>query len=82
LDLLLDEEKGIWHLTNQGAVSWHDLAAEIADRAKLDRRRIVLPEEDVPANTSLTSDRGLLLRPLGPALDDFMRYAEPLRELQ
>ena len=36
----------------------------------------------VPANTSLSSDRGLLLRPLGPALDDFMRYAEPLRELQ
>ena len=82
LDLLLDEEKGIWHLTNQGAISWHDLAAEIADRAKLDRRRIILPERDVPVNTSLTSDRGLLLRPLSSALDDFMRYAEPLRELQ
>jgi dTDP-4-dehydrorhamnose reductase len=82
LDLLLDDEKGIWHLTNQGAISWHDLAAEIADRAKLDRRRIILPEADVPANTSLTSDRGLLLRPLGRALDDFMRYAEPLKELQ
>jgi len=82
LDLLLDEEKGIWHLTNQGAISLHGLAAELADRAKLDRRRIVLPEEDSPADTSLTSNRGLLLRPLGPALDDFMRYAEPLRELQ
>jgi dTDP-4-dehydrorhamnose reductase len=82
LDLLLDEERGIWHLTNQGATSLHELAAELADRAKLDRRRIILPEEDSPADTSLTSNRGLLLRPLGLALDDFIRYAEPLRELQ
>ena len=35
---LLDGEKGIWHLTNQGAVSWHDLAREAAARAGLDRR--------------------------------------------
>jgi len=82
LDLLLDEEKGIWHLTNQGAISWHDFAAELADRAKLDRRQIILSEEEWPADTSLTSNRGLLLRPLGLALDDFMRSAEPLRELQ
>jgi dTDP-4-dehydrorhamnose reductase len=82
LDLLLDEERGIWHLTNHGAISWHELASEIADRARLDRRRIVLPEQDAPSDTSLTSDRGLLLRPLVPALDDFFRYAEPLRDLQ
>ena len=81
LDLLLDEENGIWHLTNQGAISWHDLAVEIADRAKLDRRQIVLPEEEKPVDTSLTSHRGLLLRPLSGALDDFVRYAEPVREL-
>ena len=36
LDLLLDEEKGIWHLTNQGAISWHELACQVADHAKLD----------------------------------------------
>ena len=82
LDLLLDEEKGIWHLTNQGAISWHDLALEIADRAKLDRRRIILPEDEKPADMSLTSSRGLLLRPLERALDDFLRFAEPVRELR
>ncbi|HVM23619.1 MAG TPA: family 1 glycosylhydrolase [Sphingomicrobium sp.] len=76
LDLLLDQEKGIWHLTNQGAVSWHDLACEIADRAKLDSARIIAPEqEEEPCDTSLSSTRGLLLRPLDRALDDFVQQA-------
>jgi dTDP-4-dehydrorhamnose reductase len=81
LDLLLDEEKGIWHLTNQGAISWHELAREIADRAKVDARRIVIHEEDEGSDTSLTSTRGLLLRPLGHALDDFAQASEALRLL-
>jgi dTDP-4-dehydrorhamnose reductase len=82
LDLLLDEEKGIWHLTNQGAISWHDLAREMADRAKLDPARIVVPEDDVSADTSLSSKRGLLLRPLDRALEDFVQFSEPLRGLE
>jgi dTDP-4-dehydrorhamnose reductase len=81
LDLLLDEEKGVWHLTNQGAVSWHELACEIADRAKLDRNRLLRTEDASAANTSLSSKRGLLLRPLGHALDDFMSSAETLLQL-
>src|SRR5205085_9253691 len=36
LDLLLDEETGIWHLTNQGAISWHELAMQMADRANVE----------------------------------------------
>ena len=81
LDLLLDEETGIWHLTNQGAISWHELAREIADRAKLDSSRIVVADEDEPSDTSLSSTRGLLLRPLDRALDDFAEHSEPLRDL-
>ena len=82
LDLLLDEERGVWHLTNQGAVSWHELAREIADRADLDSRRIVVPDEDEePSDTSLTSSRGLLLRPLAGALGDFLDSSEPLKDL-
>jgi dTDP-4-dehydrorhamnose reductase len=79
LDLLLDEEKGVWHLTNQGAVSWHELACEAADRAKLDRSRLVRTEDCVAADTSLASNRGIMLRPLERALDDFMSSAETLR---
>jgi len=81
LDLLLDEEKGIWHLTNQGAVSWHELANAVADRANLDMRKIVVSEIDEPSDTSLTSKRGLLLRPLDLALDDFVEFSEPLKKL-
>jgi dTDP-4-dehydrorhamnose reductase len=78
LDLLLDGEKGVWHLTNQGAISWHELATEIADRAKLDPRRIIAVTPDEPTDTSLTSNRGLLLRPLDQALTDFAQHSSAL----
>jgi dTDP-4-dehydrorhamnose reductase len=82
LDLLLDGEKGLWHLTNQGAVSWHELAQAVADRTALGTGKIVLPDADEEAaDTSLTSKRGLLLRPLESALDDFAAHSEPLSEL-
>ena len=73
LDLLLDGETGIWHLTNQGAVSWHDLAREAAAIAGLDRtavRRIRGSEDAAPVDTSLDSNRGVLLQPLDRALRD------------
>ena len=72
LDLLLDQESGLWHLTNQGAVSWHELACEVADMAKINRSRIRRTEDSASADTSLTSNRGLLLRPLDHALSDFV----------
>jgi dTDP-4-dehydrorhamnose reductase len=81
LDLLLDEEKGIWHLTNQGAVSWHELARQAADMAKVDAGRVRVSESAETADTSLTSSRGVLLRPLDQALGDFVEHSETLREL-
>ena len=66
LDLLLDGETGIWHLTNQGAVSWHELAAEIADHARIDRSLLHKSEQQEAANTSLATSRGLLLAPARP----------------
>ncbi|MGV3772405.1 MAG: family 1 glycosylhydrolase, partial [Verrucomicrobiales bacterium] len=35
LDLLIDDEKGIWHLANEGSVSWTELAFLAAKRADL-----------------------------------------------
>ena len=72
LDLLLDEEKGLWHLTNQGAVSWHDLAREVADMAALDARRVRPVDDDEPCDTSMSSSRGILLRPLEQSLQDYV----------
>ena len=81
LDLLLDEEKGFWHLTNQGSLSWHELATAVADHARLDIGKIIVPELDQATDTSLTSSRGLLLRPIEHAIADFMEYSEPLKQL-
>ena len=84
LDLLLDGESGIWHLTNQGAISWHELAREAAAAGSLDAAaiRLVRPAEDAAgADTSLSSHRGLLLRPLEQAISDFATFSETLREL-
>jgi dTDP-4-dehydrorhamnose reductase len=82
LDLLLDEESGIWHLTNQGAISWHDLAREAAGAAKLDHsliQRVRASENGESADTSLSSRRGLLLRPLDQAISEFAANSEALR---
>jgi dTDP-4-dehydrorhamnose reductase len=84
LDLLLDGETGIWHLTNQGAVSWHELAREAASMGRLDAgllHKVRKADDDSPIDTSLTSSRGLLLRPLDQALRDYgeSEALQPLR---
>jgi dTDP-4-dehydrorhamnose reductase len=71
LDLLIDGETGIWHLANHGELSWHEFARRIAQSAGYDPA-LVLPVEGPRANTALTSVRGLLLRPIDHAIDDFL----------
>jgi dTDP-4-dehydrorhamnose reductase len=41
LDLLIDEERGVWHLANQGSYTWADLARLAADMAGLDTSFVV-----------------------------------------
>ena len=82
LDLLLDGENGIWHLTNQGAISWHDLAKEAADAARLDRKLVRRAEDSDSADTSLSSHRGILLRPLDRAIGEFADKHEALIQLR
>jgi dTDP-4-dehydrorhamnose reductase len=79
LELLLDEETGIWHLTNRGAVSWHELACAVADMARLGKDRIRRADHSAKVDTSLSSKRGLLLRPLDRALSDFVEHCDALR---
>jgi len=83
LDLLVDGDSGIWHLANQGAVSWAAFAREIAGRLDLDTELIRgCPAADMgwparrPAFVPLASERGALLPTLDNALD---RYAAALR---
>lgn len=68
LDLLLDGEHGIWHLANQGEISWFDLARETARQAKLDLSLIRTEVQGDARSTALSTGRGLVLPSLDHAL--------------
>jgi dTDP-4-dehydrorhamnose reductase len=92
LDLLVDGESGLWHLSNQGEVSWYRFAQMAAEAAKVDARLIRgLPTSALgqlarrPGYSVLTSERALLMPSLEHALSRYVmdceRYAGewPLR---
>lgn len=78
LDLLIDGECGLWHLTNEQALSWADFAREVAQRCGQDPARIRgVPHRTLgwaaqrPVNGALMTQRGTALPSLASALDDF-----------
>lgn len=80
LDLLIDGERGLWHLANAGAVTWAEFARLAARRAGLDASLVVgRPTRELglaarrPAYSALASERGALLRPLEEALECYVR---------
>jgi dTDP-4-dehydrorhamnose reductase len=90
LDLLIDGERGIWHLANPGAVTWAELARLAANLAALDASLIeARPTVDLgftaprPLYSALGSERGWLLPPLENALSRYLRERElPLAKPQ
>ena len=83
LDLLIDKEKGIWHLTNGSPLTWAELALMAAHAAGVDTSRF---EErpaspgsagaPLPTYSALASERAMLL----PALPDALTRYVALRE--
>ena len=78
LDLLIDEEKGIWHLTNEGSVTWFDLAEELALRGGYHKDKIIpclqkeMPWKAVrPVYSALESKKGIRLPSLENALSQY-----------
>lgn len=78
LDLLMDDESGIWHLANHGEITWADLAYEVAGRFQLNRQYITSvtnQELNYPAKrplySVLSSNRGILLPTLEEALENY-----------
>ncbi|MFL5598059.1 MAG: SDR family oxidoreductase, partial [Gemmatimonadaceae bacterium] len=76
LDLLIDGERGIWHLANRGEVSWAEFARLAARAASLDESLVVgMPMKQLglpaarPVYCVLGSERGTLM----PSLDDAIR---------
>lgn len=73
LDLLIDRASGVWHLANQGLISWHGLATLAASAAGIDTRTLVRTGDAQAVATGLSSERGALLPPLEGALHRYVR---------
>ncbi|GAB3430802.1 sugar nucleotide-binding protein [Massilia solisilvae] len=80
LDLLVDRERGIWHLSNGDAVSWAELARRAVMAAGLDPAGITArPWHSFgqparrPRYSALASQRAALLPPLDDALARFVQ---------
>lgn len=78
LDLLIDDERGIWHLANSGVVSLAELVRMGAWRFGLDARRIQSKTAEEmqflakrPKFCALGSQRGQLLPSLEVAIDNY-----------
>jgi dTDP-4-dehydrorhamnose reductase len=79
LDLVIDGETGIWHLTNEDACTWAEFATRLADAAGLDAGLIEYRSgasfntpAKRPAYVPLISGRGKLLPSLDHAIARFV----------
>jgi dTDP-4-dehydrorhamnose reductase len=84
LDLLVDNETGIWHVANSGAVSWADFARMVATRAGYSPALIkarpchALGLTAVrPSFSGLTSERTNMMRVLPDALESYFANTSP-----
>jgi len=87
LDLLIDEERGVWHLANSGAATPEELLIAAAELADLDRSLIQgVPAWSLhrsalrPRNRVLQSERGELLSAWREALHRFVPEVQVARE--
>jgi dTDP-4-dehydrorhamnose reductase len=83
LDLLIDGERGIWHLVNEGEITWARLARMAAERAGLDPSRIEARKTlelnlnaPRPLYTVLGSERAAMMPSLEHALDRYFHERE------
>jgi dTDP-4-dehydrorhamnose reductase len=85
LDLIIDRESGVWHLTNGDPVTWVELASRTALLAGVDTSRLE-PQLGADCNylaprprySALHTERAILLPPLDNAIERFLQLrAEP-----
>jgi dTDP-4-dehydrorhamnose reductase len=80
LDLLIDGEHGIWHLANSGAVTWSEIAQQVAAKGGYEVGRVQPRPSRVlgfvaprPSFTALSSERGTFMAPFEDSLDRCFR---------
>lgn len=83
LDLFIDEERGIWHLCNEGGnLSWSEFAEEISKGAGYDHPGLLISKSkdemnwkaDRPSYSVLQSDKGVQLPTLDVAIRDYFSH--------
>ena len=86
LDLLIDRERGVWHLANTGAVTWVEFARAAVRGAGLDPQQVLgVPAADLgwiarrPAYSVLHSGRGAGLPSLDHALGRYLADCQAIR---
>ena len=85
LDLMIDRESGVWHLTNGTPLTWSEFANKAAVRAGIDTSRLEERraadfhyQAQRPIYSALGSTRAILLPPLDNAIARFLDMrAEP-----
>lgn len=77
IDLLIDDESGLLHLTNDTTISYYELAKEIAQRSRLDANKLMaVPMKDFglhakrPIYSALQTQNGIPFSSLEKALDN------------
>lgn len=85
LDLLVDGERGLWHLSNRGEVSWYRFAQMAAEAAAVDTRLVQgMPTSALsqlaqrPRYSVLASERAVLMPKLEHALARYLGDCERL----
>ncbi|MDB5839514.1 MAG: dTDP-4-dehydrorhamnose reductase [Herminiimonas sp.] len=80
LDLLIDKEKGIWHLTNAQPVTWAELAIKACELAGIDASRLESKSHVLmgyraprPLYSALGSEKGIFMPNLDDALGRYLR---------
>jgi dTDP-4-dehydrorhamnose reductase len=86
LDLMLDDECGIWNITNKGEISWASLATEIANRGGFSStgfRQVPVAQMGFtatrPTYSVLDTEKGFEMPTLDNALERFFREQELIR---
>jgi dTDP-4-dehydrorhamnose reductase len=79
LDLLLDGERGVWHLVNDGSLSWAELVRRAAKLAEVSTTRLQSRSWRTfglaarrPAFSALASERGIVMPNLEDALARYL----------
>ncbi|QJD97085.1 sugar nucleotide-binding protein [Mucilaginibacter robiniae] len=78
LDLMLDDEKGIWHLTNRGEVTWANLAYAVAEHEGYSTG-LIIPKSinhmglkaKRPTYSALQSEKGIVMPMLHDAINRY-----------